>query len=214
MGTKSRLKPYQRARGVAKNTIKRYLEYLEAAFLIKRVDRIDQTAKRLKRAMCFKAYLTNLSMRAALFGPITADAETIGHLIETAILSQWQHSDSVQLYYARWNSGEIDIVYLDSATQSPQWVVEVKWSDRPVTDPSLLRHCVEFATTHPALQQSILCTTKTYLGVAYCQNVLFNFQPSSLYAYTLGANLLNHKNTSLADVSEFYDLSKMSNSTI
>jgi uncharacterized protein len=45
--------------GVAKNTIKRYLEHLEAAFLIRRVDRVDQNAKRFKRAVNFKVYLTN-----------------------------------------------------------------------------------------------------------------------------------------------------------
>ena len=42
--------------GVAKNTIKRYLEYLEAAFLIKRVERIDNNCKRFKRANFFKIY--------------------------------------------------------------------------------------------------------------------------------------------------------------
>ena len=34
--------------GIKKDTIKRYLEYLEAAFLIKVVNRIDQNAKRLR----------------------------------------------------------------------------------------------------------------------------------------------------------------------
>ena len=53
--------------GVAKNTIKRYIDYLEAAFLIKIVHRVDHNAKRFKRANFFKVYLTNPSMRAALF---------------------------------------------------------------------------------------------------------------------------------------------------
>jgi predicted AAA+ superfamily ATPase len=194
-GNEVSLEALSKSAGVAKNTIKRYLEYLEAAFLIKRVDRIDQTAKRFKRAMCFKAYLTNPSMRAALFGQITADAEAIGHLIETAIFSQWQHSASVQLYYARWSTGEIDIVCLDSSDQSPHWAVEVKWSDRPTTDCSLLRHCVEFAGMHPALQQPILCTTRTLSGETSYKGVRFRFEPSSLYAYILGVNLLSFKNT-------------------
>jgi predicted AAA+ superfamily ATPase len=193
-GNEVSLEALSKSAGVAKNTIKRYLEYLEAAFLIKRVDRIDQTAKRFKRAMCFKAYLTNPSMRAALFGQITADAEAIGHLIETAIFSQWQHSASVQLYYARWNTGEIDIVCLDASDQSPSWAVEVKWSDRPTTDCSLLRHCVEFAGMHPQLEQPILCTTRTLSGETSYKGVKFRFQPSSLYAYILGANLLSFKN--------------------
>lgn len=194
-GNEVSLEALSKSAGVAKNTIKRYLEYLEAAFLIKRVDRIDQTAKRFKRAMCFKAYLTNPSMRAALFGQVTADAEAIGHLIETAIFSQWQHSDSVQLYYARWSTGEIDIVSLNSSTQLPNWAVEVKWSDRPVTDTSLLRHCVEFAGIHPKLKQPMLCTTRTLSAEISYQDVLFQFKPSSLYAYTLGVNILSNKNT-------------------
>lgn len=51
--------------GVAKNTIKRYIEYLEAAFLIKVVHPVDHNAKRFRRANFFKVYLTNPSMRAA-----------------------------------------------------------------------------------------------------------------------------------------------------
>jgi predicted AAA+ superfamily ATPase len=180
--------------GVAKNTIKRYLEYLEAAFLIKRIDRIDQNAKRFKRAMCFKAYLTNPSMRAALFGQITAESEAIGHLIETAIFSQWQHSDVAELYYSRWATGEIDIVCLDSSMQLPHWAVEVKWTDKPTKDYSLLRHCVEFAGLHPQLQQPIFCTTRTFSGDTTYKDVAFRFLPSSLYAYLLGANLLIGKN--------------------
>jgi len=56
--------------GVAKNTIKRYIEYLEAAFLIRVVHRVDHTAKRFRRANFFKVYLTNPSMRASLFAPL------------------------------------------------------------------------------------------------------------------------------------------------
>ena len=51
--------------GIAKNTIKKYIEYLEAAFLIRLVHRVDRSAKRFKRANFFKIYLTNPSIRAA-----------------------------------------------------------------------------------------------------------------------------------------------------
>ena len=39
---------------VAKNTLKRYIEYLEAAFLIKVIHRVDQSARRFQRARAFK----------------------------------------------------------------------------------------------------------------------------------------------------------------
>jgi predicted AAA+ superfamily ATPase len=177
--------------GVAKNTIKRYLEYLEAAFLIMRVERIDQNAKRFKRAMTFKVYLTNPSMRAALFGKIDADAEAIGNLTETAIFSQWQHNQSQELFYARWNKGEVDIVCLASETQSIAWAVEVKWSDGPYSNHSELKNCVELALGNPHMKQPILVTSRTVSAHSILYNdVLFTFQPASVYAYTLGANIL------------------------
>src|SRR5262249_46852261 len=69
--------------GVAKNTIKRYIEYLEAAFLIKIVHRIDRDCSRFQRANFFKVYLTNPSVRSALFSPLSQDDESIGNLAET-----------------------------------------------------------------------------------------------------------------------------------
>lgn len=192
-GNEVSLEQLSKSSGVAKNTLKRYMEYLEAAFLIKRVERIDQNAKRFKRAMFFKVYLTNPSMRAALFGQVSADSSEMGALTETAIFSQWQHSDVTTLHYARWAQGEIDIVSLGNSDQAPSWIVEVKWSDRPCKDYTQLRHCIEFAKNHPSLLQPILVTTRTKQASAVCQDVAFRFHPSSLYAYTLGVNLLRGK---------------------
>ena len=64
--------------GVTKPTLKRYLEYLEAAFLIRVVHRIDRNARRFKRASRFKVYVTTPALRAALFGPVTADDPAMG----------------------------------------------------------------------------------------------------------------------------------------
>ncbi|MFJ3482617.1 ATP-binding protein [Pseudomonas sp. NPDC090202] len=200
-GNEVSLEGLSKSSGVAKNTIKRYLEYLEAAFLIQRIERIDQNAKRFKRAMCFKIYLTNPSMRAALFGQINESSEAMGHLTETAIFSQWQHSQKNVLYYARWNHGEIDIVSLNTTNQSPNWIAEVKWSDRAYEEWSLLRHCVEFSGLHSKLKQPILVTTKTISGDVTCNNVQFRFLPSSLYAYTLGANILRYTSDILSTLS-------------
>jgi predicted AAA+ superfamily ATPase len=176
--------------GVAKNTIKRYLEYLEAAFLIKRVERIDNNCKRFKRANFFKIYLTNPSMRAALFGQIEPDSPHMGALTETAIYSQWQHGAIDSLYYARWDNGEIDIVYLGSL-QKPLWFIEIKWTDRPFTDHKELDNCISFKRKNPSLQtNSILVTSKTIDDELVYRDELFTFKPSSLYAYIVGFNSL------------------------
>lgn len=192
-GNEVSLDGLSKSSGVAKNTIKRYLEYLEAAFLIRRVERIDNNAKRFKRAMCFKVYLTNPSMRAALFGQIDANSEAMGAMTETAIFSQWRHSEITELYYARWKSGEVDIVHLDKVNQLPSWIVEVKWSDRPYRTIAELDNCVEFVNKHPNISQPILVTSQTIsdTNIQY-KGVEFNFCPSSLYAYLLGANLLRN----------------------
>lgn len=190
-GNEVSLDELSKSSGVAKNTIKRYLEYLEAAFLIRRVERIDRNAKRFKRAMCFKVYLTNPSMRAALFGQLDANAGAMGAMTETAIFSQWQHNRIIELYYARWNSGEIDIVHLDLAHQSPSWVVEVKWSDKPYRSNSELDNCIDFVKKNPRISQPIMITSRTIADENFLyKGVQFNFVPASLYAYILGTNLL------------------------
>lgn len=201
-GNEVSLEGLSQSSGVVKNTIKRYLEYLEAAFLIKRVERVDNNAKRFKRAMNFKVYLTNPSMRAALFGQIDAESDEMGALTETAIFSQWQHSSSANLFYARWTGGEVDIVCLGDVDQKPQWIVEVKWSDRPYRNNSELDNCVEFATKHNLHKVSwawhIVVTSRTIEAEITYRNIPFRFIPSSLYAYMLGANILNQLDLHLA----------------
>jgi uncharacterized protein len=83
----------------------------------------------MQRARNFKVYLNNPSMRAALFAPVTDDEDKIGHLAESAVFSQWQHSNSFnRLKYARWrNEGEVDIVYLFGPQLKPRWIGEIKW---------------------------------------------------------------------------------------
>ena len=172
--------------GVAKNTIKRYIEYLEAAFLIKVVHRIDHSAKRFRRANFFKVYLTNPSMRAALFSPVDADDPAVPYLAETAIYSQWFHSGQ-PLYYARWNGGEVDIVDL-GVNQKARWVVEVKWSDRFVDNPKELKSLLSFCRTNKLSLAFVTSRTRFKYQETKAVNILFI--QASVYCYTVGANIL------------------------
>ena len=175
--------------GVAKNTIKKYVEYLEAAFLIKIVHRIDHSARRFKRANFFKVYLTNPSMRAALFSLIMGNDPAIGSLVETAIFSQWFHWNSA-LFYSRWKGGEVDIVYLDE-NMKPMWAVEVKWSDRYYEHPDELKSLIRFCHHHDL--KSALITTKSINESKQFQETLFEFYPASLYCFKLGYNIVKSK---------------------
>lgn len=171
--------------GVAKNTIKRYLEYLEAAFLIKIIHRIDQNAKRFQRANFFKVYLTNPSMRCALFDPVTEDHEFMGNMAETAIVSQWIHSMNLEkLHYARWKQGEVDLVYLDGDVVA--WCMEIKWSDRYFNRPEELKSLIQFAESHGV--DFVGTTTKTKKGVRVINEVAIDYYETSVYCYTVGRN--------------------------
>lgn len=186
-GMELSLEGLSKTSGVAKNTIRRYLEYLEAAFLIRRVDRIDLNARHFRRATSFKVYLTNPSMRSALFGPLDSDDSAMGHLVETAIYSQWLHDPGIdQLYFSRWAGGEVDIVHVDTMTQKPTWIVEVKWSDRACEDRKELNNCVEFSLHNKIDKIRVLVTTKNMTQNVTYKNITFDFLPSSLYAYIVG----------------------------
>ncbi len=175
--------------GVAKNTIKRYIEYLEAAFLIKTVHRVDHNAKRFRRANFFKAYLTNPSMRAALFSPLDAEDNAVARLAETSVFSQWFHSET-PLYYGRWRRGEVDIVHL-GPEQRADWVVEVKWTDHFCDNPDELKSLISFCKENGLKRPTV--TSKTKRAQREVDSIHIEFVPASVYCYTVGYNLIQGK---------------------
>lgn len=181
--------------GLSKARIDEYLTYLEAAFLIKRVSRVSDNARRLQRASSYKVYLTNPSIRAALFGIVRPQDPAMGHLVETAIWSQWLHStDTIAgLHYARWREGrtdyEVDLVGIAASTQKPRFAVEIKWSDRAYSDWSELKGLRKFMAQH-TLSRPPLVTTLTQSGSATIDGQTVDFVPSSLHCYTIARNLL------------------------
>jgi len=182
--------------GVAKQTIMRYIEYLEAAFLIRKVNRVDDRARYFQRARNFKVYLTNPSLRTALFGGVSSSEPTFGWLVETAVFAQWFHSTGQNLHYARWKKGELDIVSLRG--ERVQWAVEVKWSDRQVKFPALLKPVLEFCGKNNLKQ--VIVTTRTRVEKAQVANVELAFWPASLYAYAAGFMIINTRILALESV--------------
>lgn len=179
--------------GVAKNTIKKYIEYLEAAFLVRTVHRVDRNARRFKRANFFKVYLTNPSIRTALFSPITQDDPAMGSMVETAIFSQWFHQDS-PLHYARWRGGEVDIVALKH-DQKAAWAVEAKWSDRCYERPSELKALADFCRAQNL--PSVVVTTRVTAGTKVLNGITIDYQPASFYCLAVGYLALKSKGLSI-----------------
>ncbi len=188
-GQEVSLESLSQSGGATKPTITRYLEYLEAAFLIYRVRRVDENARRLTRQRGFKVYLTNPSMRAALFAPIADGDPAMGALAETAVLCQWLHAtEHRDLHYARWGEGEVDVVRLDPATQRPIWAYDVKWSDHHGDRPEELGNLVDFARRTQL--RRIGATTKTVRSRHRSRDLVDPIElqlfPTSLHAYALG----------------------------
>jgi len=179
--------------GIQKETLKKYLEYLEAAFLIKVLNKVDVNAKRFKRITNFKVYLTNSSLRTALFSPIKETDSEMGNMVETAILSQWMHRENLDLTYSRWKDGEVDLVLVDDKKFKPVWGVEIKWSNRYFEMPQDLKSLIHFCKSNGF--ENALVTTIDKQGTKEISNLNFTFLPASVYAYNIGENTLRMKST-------------------
>ena len=179
--------------GVKKDTLRKYIQYLEAAFLVKKIRRADDTAKAYRREMLFKLYLTNPSLRCALFQPITDNDEVIGNMVETAVYAQWIPRNA-NIAYANWNEGnkkkgEVDIVGINDAKQKPYWAVEVKWSNKPFTNPSSeLKSLETFMRTNQLTHAIVTSISET--GKKEMPYGCLQFMPVACYAYTVGENTL------------------------
>lgn len=182
--------------GIQKDTLKKYLEYLEAAFLIKVLNKVDVTAKRLKRITSFKVYLTNPSLRTALFSPISETDSEMRNMVETAVLSQWMHREKLDLTYARWkegrNEGEVDLVLVDDKKYKPQWGVEIKWSNRYFEKPNELKSLIHFCKSNNF--KNALVTSIDQLGIKQIEGLQFSFLPASIYSFNIGDITLKMKN--------------------
>jgi len=173
--------------GVAKNTIQRYLTYLETAFLIHRLRRVDDTARRFVRQRGFKVYLTNTSMRAALFSPLEGSHPGFGALAETAVFCQWLHSPTLRhLYYARWAGGEVDAVMLKPPATRPRWAYDVKWSDHHVSRLEELRPMLDFAVRNRLRTVGVTTRTKAGIFPTDLLGTELRIFPLALHCYALG----------------------------
>lgn len=181
--------------GISKETLKKYLEYLESAFLIKVLNKVDINARRLKRITSFKVYLTNPSLRTALFSPVKESDNEMGNMVETAVLSQWMHRENLNLAYARWKmgrvEGEVDLVLVDDSIFKPIWGVEIKWSNRYYSKPQELKSLIQFCKSNEF--QSAVVTSIDVQEVKEYDSVQITFIPAAIYAYNMGANTLEQK---------------------
>ena len=180
---------------VAKNTLRKYLEFLESAYLIKRIWRIDGTGKRFQRQTRFKVYLTSPSMRSGLTGPAAAEDVAMARLAETAVISQFMHSPTFQrLFYAFWKKGRKDkhvsLVEMPLKGDKPVKCIELDWSNKAIARPhDVLGDMLEFLDeNNPSTPSKAL--TRNMSGKRFVGEHEIGFMPVSVWSYAVGQVLL------------------------
>ena len=172
--------------GIRKETIRKYIDYLESAFLIKTLHKIDENARRFQRVTTFKIYVTNPSVFAAVFSPVTQSDSAFNHLVETAVFCQFCNNDEV--YYSNWKkgriSGEVDFVRLNVLSQKPDRAVEIKWSDRYYRYPAELKSLLAFMQANNLTRAVVTTINDTGSRTMECGDL--QFVPTALYPYTKG----------------------------
>ncbi len=171
--------------GLSKESIKKYLQYLEAAFLIRILHRIDKRAQHMKRVTSFKIYLTTSSLFSALYTPIDSTSQHMGNLVETAIIAQELQSKPRNFYYAAWkigsDQGEVDLVHLNPTSQQVDRCTEIKWSDRYFHQMSGLKSLGKFLHDNPKCKPTV--TTISEQGIKPAEQGDILFAPAAIYAY-------------------------------
>jgi len=180
---------------VAKNTLRKYLEFLESAYLIKRIWRIDGKGKRFQRQTRFKVYLTSPSMRAGLTGPAAAEDDAMSRLAETAVISQFMHSPTFQrLFYAFWKKGRknkhVALVEMPLKGDKPVKCIELDWSNKAIARPhEVLGDMLEFLDeNNPSTPSKAL--TRNMSGKRFVGDHEIGFMPVSVWSYAVGQVLL------------------------
>lgn len=172
--------------GIAKNTIRRYLDYLEASFLIVRMARVHPEGGRFQRMRTFKIHLTTPCLYAALFGPVAADDPVLPALAESAVLGQWLASRELpRLHYARLPEGPVDLVSLSAESGRPSWACALAGIDAAVVGDATINGLIQFAKRNAPLRW-VGATTQTVASLKTHDGVEVWHRPASQYCYEVG----------------------------
>lgn len=172
---------------LAKNTIRKYLVWLEACHLIKVVERVDMDGKRFDRANFFKIYLVNTTLRSALFYDFSELDIFAGSIIESAIFAQLQHRTQNLPYYSSWSRGSVDLIRL-GANGKPNFALEIKWTNQFAEKPTLLKNLRAFCKRNDLTEAHI--TTIDVRKDRKRNDVIYKFMPAGFFAYLLGRNIV------------------------
>lgn len=172
--------------GLAKNTVRRHLDYLEASHLILRMGRVHPEGGRFQRMRTFKVHLSAPCLYAALFGPVGADDPAFAALTESAIVGQWLSSaERARLVYARLPEGPVDLVALSADTDRPVWACALPGNDGSLGDGTTINGLIQFSKRNAPLRW-IGSTTHSLAALKLHDGVEVWHRPASQYCYEVG----------------------------
>ncbi|PIW26070.1 MAG: hypothetical protein COW30_16810 [Rhodospirillales bacterium CG15_BIG_FIL_POST_REV_8_21_14_020_66_15] len=185
-GAEAAIEDLAKATGVAKNTLRKYLDFLEGAFLIRRVPRLNRDGRPFQRQVLFKVYLTSPTLYTALFGPVAPGAPGYARLVETAVAAQcFATGLADRLAYASWKGGRIDLILLDAPDGRPEQLFQFDWSGAVAASARGPETMVNFAVrTNPDARMTVL--TRDRGGPARRGGLDLNLVPAAIHAYWLG----------------------------
>ena len=183
---------------LSRNTVNRYLDYLEAAYLIARVRRLNAAGQKFRRSSKIMVYILNPSLRAAFFGPLNGESQTeMDNMARTAVFGHYHRCDDRSLvHYARYKSGrnelKVDFVISNVIPKCPQEACDVTWSDRDAGNPAGQKGLLDLAGKMPK-NVKINALTRTVSSTEVQDGIEIRHCPCALHCYQVGMEAIEGK---------------------
>lgn len=173
--------------GVAKNTIRKYLDFLCTTYQVQRLNKFDSVTGPYARARNFKLYLADPAAHAALFGPAEGGADAT-RLVEAAILAAAQlRPAGTDLYYGFWKGREIPFIALTGPSrEKSRAYFHLDWT---ATEETLLEDLSERANLPPEAlgpEPYMEIFTRSLSGTAETGGTEVRVTPAALYCWEMG----------------------------
>lgn len=182
------------------HTMSKYIKFLQAAFLIRKIDRLGLGLQKFQRDRGSKYILENPSMQKILTHKVITENNCSGHTIEATTIAQYQaitarnKNHFNRIYYSRYShhgkSFEVDMVHR-TRTDEIVRLAEIKWSDSKAELDKATRNLEYVLGTNTADEafEGMYCTTKSSyhnLAASKAGNNEVRFIPTAQYCLALG----------------------------
>jgi predicted AAA+ superfamily ATPase len=151
--------------GIKSSTVTSYLDTLEKAYIVYRVNRFDIKGKEQLKTLS-KFYVTDTGIRNTLMGYSGSD---IGHVLETVVYFELLRR-GYQVFIGKWYDSEVDFLAIRQDTRK-YYQVTLSMMDESVKQ----RELTPLMAIHDNYEKTILSMDKTYItdqeGIRF-QNII------------------------------------------